>query len=492
MRQLRNLLLMVVGIPLLAGAVGDGLLWKFERTWQSELARAYPEVDGARRAAFTLSKACRTPELAGPLHDLCGAFREQRLMIAGAVGAAALGLAMLFAIWVIGRVAARRRRLLLYTFVPGLHVTNLAVIVLIAVNACLAVAAIYFAETALFQAIHPMLLAGVGLGGILGVVAVARASFGLVKPVETAARGAPVSRERCPTLWGEVEGACRALGTAAPDHVVVGLEPNFFVTEVPVRTFDERVTGRTLYVSLTLARILTVEELRSVLGHELGHFVGEDTQFSRKFYPVYRGTTLALDGLGHAGSTTTSAAVAVIPAIAVLGFFHEAFARAESAVSRDRELAADRVGARLSGQAAAAAALVKVHAFADEWGTVCDRVLDVVQEDRAFRNLAAEFGDLVLRNVAPSRLVQLDDRRLPHPTDSHPPLAARLENLGESVASVEQRALDVAPGDPAVGLVDDHLRLEEELSAAEQALIAREHGLELSGDAPEPERATGT
>lgn len=59
--------------------------------------------------------------------------------------------------------------------------------------------------------------------------------------------------------------------------LVVGLTPTFFVTEADVHCIGGTVTGRTMYLSVPLCRILTVEELSAVIAHELGHFRGEDT-----------------------------------------------------------------------------------------------------------------------------------------------------------------------------------------------------------------------
>jgi hypothetical protein len=59
-----------------------------------------------------------------------------------------------------------------------------------------------------------------------------------------------------------------------PETVVIGVDPTFFVTEAEVVTLSGRLWGRTLYCSMPLARILTVDELTAIIGHELGHFRG--------------------------------------------------------------------------------------------------------------------------------------------------------------------------------------------------------------------------
>jgi len=54
----------------------------------------------------------------------------------------------------------------------------------------------------------------------------------------------------------------------------------------------------------------TVAEFTAIVGHELGHFRGEDTAMSQQFYPIYRGTTAAIEGLAASGELASSGRVA--------------------------------------------------------------------------------------------------------------------------------------------------------------------------------------
>ena len=77
----------------------------------------------------------------------------------------------------------------------------------------------------------------------------------------------------------------------------------------------------------------------------------------------------------------------------------------------------------------------------------------------------------------------LGERRLQHPTDSHPPLALRLEGLGVPLAGVRDAALQVSPAEPAATLVADCARIERELTEVEHYLLARQLGLAPAADA---------
>jgi Zn-dependent protease with chaperone function len=89
--------------------------------------------------------------------------------------------------------------------------------------------------------------------------------------------GLSIQEQQAPLLWERVRDVALDLNALPPEHIVVGLDPNFFVTESEVRCLDGTCNGRTLYCSLPLSRILTINEFIGIIGHELGHFKGEDT-----------------------------------------------------------------------------------------------------------------------------------------------------------------------------------------------------------------------
>jgi Zn-dependent protease with chaperone function len=482
-RSLPRLLLILVAVPLIAFGVSFAIAANRESKWQAELARQYPHVSVQERAAVTLLGMCADPKARIEIGIECGREDQLLLMRRVAMGAAAAGVGWLVLVGAAGRLARRDRRLLLRVFRPGLRLTAGFLTVLIAVHGVLAVAAVYLAEAALIERVHLGVIAAIAIGALFGVIAVGRAAFSVVRTVATTVVGTEVAPQDSPELWRFVEQTAVAVGTPAPDHIVVGLEPNFFVTESPVRTLDRELDGRTLFMSLSLSRILTHAELRTVLGHELGHYKGKDTEFSREFYPVYRGTTDALQSLAYSGGAL-SAQVALLPAAGILSFFLEAFAVAESEISRERELEADRIGAQVAGAAATAAALVKVHAFSRYWLVIREQMGDAMSRGKAFVNVSTIFAHVTAENASPQALQGLDESRLSHPTDSHPALSVRLESLGVTLDEAQVAALAVAPPEPAVTLVADAEKLEQQLSEVEHYLLAQSLGLVT--DAPVP------
>jgi Zn-dependent protease with chaperone function len=255
------------------------------------------------------------------------------------------------------------------------------------------------------------------------------------------------------------------------------MEPSFFVTEAEVSSLAGELKGRTMFVSLPLSRILTLDEWSAVIDHELGHFKGLDARFSRDFFPLYRGTEEALMQLADFSEEGQSALVSfpVLPGLAVLGHFYTCFATAENTISRERELAADAVAAETSGRMATASALVKLHAYEPLWDTF-------VQHLRAFQKMEREcparqsiaFVDRVAAADIPMLIKDLPKTRTSHPDDSHPPLGARLDALGVNLSDVAETARVVRPADSAALLLTDIDKLDEVLSQAHTELMARD------------------
>lgn len=267
-----------------------------------------------------------------------------------------------------------------------------------------------------------------------------------------------------------IDETAQVLSSLRPDHVVVGLDPTFYVTEANVTTLSGKIEGRTLFCSLPLARILTTAEFTAILGHELGHFRGEDTRFSERFYPIYRGTIASIQSLHSAGGQGWGR-ISLLPAMAVFNFFLEQFATAERAHSRTRELLADQAAASITSPPIIASALVKVHAFSGVWNEFQRAAVEAMKNGKMFINASAVYATTVADRVRPSSFDGIAEMHTNHPTDSHPTLSVRLHALGTTIDDVKGAASVVTPDDAAISLVADSERLERELSESYQLLL---------------------
>ena len=395
--------------------------------------------------------------------------------------AGVIGVALLVSIPLAGAIARRNRTVLLHVFAPGLHLTALFVVVLVVLHAAIAILTIYFGETALIGRIHVGLILAVVVGALSGASIIARNAFAAVQKAQTHVVGVSVSKSDSPRFWAHVEQLAREVGSVTPQNIVVGLDPNFFVTEADVVCRQGKIQGRTLYCSLPLSRIMSTAELSAVLGHELAHFKDRDTEFSERFYPIYRGTASSILSLQLAGARGGASAIPFLPAVAIFGFFLNCFTRAERRLSRDRELGADRTGADLTTPAIMATALVKVHAFSRFWQDIHNMATDALYLRKPIRNLSKAYGNLVNESANTAALQGLATAHTIHPTDSHPPLADRLVGLGRTVEAIGADALCLAPADAAITLISDSAKIEEALSSLYQAILARQVAMASPG-----------
>lgn len=478
------LLCVLLALPAIGYGVAGGVQSHFDSELRSAIHKQYPDVSADRLNKLTISLACQRDR--ADLSEICSTNDGLVLMKHGALGAMAAGILLLLLIKSVGFLTRSNRTLLVLAFVPGLYLTTLMLVGVILVHAAIAIGIIYYV-TAVFLGIIPTgILLAIGVGAAVGVLAMARATLSVVRKSETYVVGSELSREDAPLLWSHVESLATKIGALHPQHIIIGLDPNFFVTEAKVVCLSGTISGRTLYCSLPLCRILSKDEMSAVVGHELGHYEGKDTKFSKRFYPVYRGTTEAIASLRAAGGEGIHA-LALIPAIAVLGYFLQCFALAEHRLGRERELAADKVGAAVTGPSVMATALVKVHAFTAYWGTLQEAAVAALKQGKIFVNASKTYAETCAENAGPSALQGIADSHISHPTDTHPSLDARLKNLGMSLQDVSAAALDIPPPDAAIEYVTNHEAKEEKISESYQVLLAQNLGVSLN---EEPATAT--
>ena len=460
-----RLLALLLAVP----TIGYGVATALQSSYSSELR------DAARRqhaggppeliAKLTAADICARATGIDDIGEACDSNDQMSQLRAGSIATAVAGVALVALIGFAGLAAARDRRLLLRLFRPGIRVTAIVIVVLIAAHAAIAIA--------LLLHVHRVGAGLVLLGAFAGIVAVTQNTFSMVKKIETPALGKELTPTEAPLLWSTVTETARKLGSLQPDHIVIGLDPVFFVTEANVKTPDEMLVGKTMFCSLPLARILTRDEFTAIVGHELGHFRGEDTKYSEEFYPIYRGTAASIVSLHRAGGGRGFGMMALGPALAILDVFLERFAVAERRHSRERELVADQAAVSVTSTAVMASALLKVHAFSRLWSDVQEITCDLLKEGRRFENASETYAAAVREFARPSSFDGIDDAHSSHPTDTHPALSVRLDALGTTIGATTPTALVVAPIESAGAVVADLELRERELTEQYQLLIAK-------------------
>ena len=402
-----------------------------------------------------------------------------------------------------GLVSKAKRHVLLRVFRPGLVISNIVVAVLLILQAVLLSGAyLYGVNNAQMDGNFYFYASFFGLAALAGVFFTIKPLFETARRSQASVVGRSLNASEYPKLWQFVKHLAEKIGSDSPHNLVVGLTPAFFVTEEDVYCMGGKVTGRTMYLSVPLCRILTVEELSAVIAHELGHFKGADTAFSLHFYPIYRGALDSLHGVSRTATQITKygqyipiagirilallGSLTLYPSLYMIGFFLECFAGAEKRISREREIAADAVAAETAGTANIATALTKLVAFTGMWDQVTSAMRDGLMAGymniggerydarQFFANASEVYAFTVAQCAEPTLLDGLDAKAIPHPTDSHPPLSIRLAALGKNLIDIRSDALNLSPHPSSNEVIDRCEELEVQLSTVEQALLVKQ------------------
>lgn len=264
--------------------------------------------------------------------------------------------------------------------------------------------------------------------------------------------GLPVTREEAPDLWDFVAEMARKLQAPLPEHALLGLEPGFWVAEgtvVPFGPEDRRLKGRILYLSAPLLRILDRGELTSIVGHELAHFRGADTEYTARFVPVYGALIGAHSGLDQMITSTLNeigivrlvTSILHLPLRALVDILAGSFARNVGAVAREREYAADRAAIQIAPAAAFATALVKTALYSGLWEQLYWNHLAFSLEGRkCTASPAACFAasaHLYCDAETAARLSETAlEQTIEHPFDSHPSNLDRIRRAGVDPATI--------------------------------------------------------
>jgi Zn-dependent protease with chaperone function len=388
----------------------------------------------------------------------------------------------LFAAWVVSfggelkLIREDRRVLLALLFVPGLYlVLAVSVVLLLGVAG-----GILYLLVLLSEAIHRIpvgLMLAIALGALLGLGSVVGALWHSVRRAEVQVLAEELKRPDAPDLFAMLDRLAARLGANPPDSVVLEMGTGFFVTEAKVTTFTGTCGPRTLCLSAPLLHVLTIPEVEAILAHELAHFSGFDTAYSRRFYPIYRGASHALQGMSVAGrGTDGEGSAALIPLLLpmlLLGWYLKEFSKLEARTSREREFRADHLASDATASLVMGSALLKVHAYAPLWAGIPEGIKALYRDGKALISAAKAFGDRALgmpELVAEARTGEV--HQLTHPTDSHPSLAERLRALG-----LERDTAPLGEGPAAVALVADLSVREERLTEALSYLVLGSSGL---------------
>lgn len=228
--------------------------------------------------------------------------------------------------------------------------------------------------------------------------------------------GLPIGPEHSPALWSTVHELAGAVGTRMPDEIRLIPEVNAAVME------ESRLLGlvggrRYLYIGLPLLQAMRVDQLRSVIAHELGHYSRRHTRLGAV---AYRGR-LAIGGtLSRIGPYN------------VAGWIFKAYGNLyvlmDNVVVRRQEYEADQASVRVAGRAAAASALQELPVLDAAWDFFFEAYVAPGWEsgyapDDLFGGYVAMLAG---RQEELAKLRAAEPRREGSKWDTHPPMADRI------------------------------------------------------------------
>ncbi|MFI7604177.1 M48 family metallopeptidase [Micromonospora sp. NPDC049366] len=277
------------------------------------------------------------------------------------------------------------------------------------------------------------------------VVALGAVAVGLWRAIRTRNEPMPgliVGEPEAPGLWATVRELAAAVGTRAPDEIRLVPDVNAAVSE------QGRLLGlvggrRTLYVGLPLLHGMRVDQLRSVLAHELGHYSGKHTR---------------LGGVAYRGRLAIAHTIEQISSRNPVGLVFRGYARlyllVDNAASRRQELEADRASVLLAGHEAATSALRTIPGLGAAWSFYMRRYVEPGwSADLAPDDLFGGFAQLLhARQEEIAGLREMADDREGSRWDTHPPVGVRVAAMGDVPAgtiTVDDRPAGVLLADIA-------------------------------------------
>lgn len=426
------------------------------------------DAEFIQEVGMSATEVCQIDEL--EIQNICEEeFYDVRLLRQSAAFTMVGAIVLILSFSLVARVCGTNRNAIAGIFPVFVPIILLGISLIVLVQGVMLTYSVYWIQLLLISAWYPVLTGGVGLAALLGSVSILNAIYSAIKSQEhQIVNGKLISKSDSPKLFSLVSAVAKEISANPPQNIVLGLDPNFYAINNPVKIVSEALSirGETLYLSLPLLRILDIDEFKAVVGHELGHFVGKDTDYSRKFAPVYASIQNSYSALIDSEHLVT------MPAAMTLGNLLDTFDVNVKKIGREREHIADQFGAKASSGNSLITALLKIGVYSNAWNFIIDQVIYRIKNGFGYtRNISWLFSSVVEHNINSDTVAQnvsaVKDNSIVHPNDSHPPTSERAANLGIDISQLPVTSF-LLPKSSCVELIDNILELEEELTHFQQ------------------------
>jgi Zn-dependent protease with chaperone function len=261
----------------------------------------------------------------------------------------------------------------------------------------------------------------VGPSGLVAAVGVAYVLWAMIPPrTRWAAPGPELAAGSQPSLHAIVDDVARKARHPIPRAVYLVRDPTAFAGSRP-RWFGlrrEPIVG----IGLPVLVLITDRELAAVIAHEFGHHVGGDVRLGPWQYRTSHAIGAALHRLEESNLFLH------LPFYA----YGRLFLNITRPASREQELRADALAARLVGASELAGALLALERYGPAWHEYWHGVF-VPAVDAGFLPPIVEGYQRLLAGTRPS----MGAAAMPDIDDTHPPLGTRLTALGVRMGARE-------------------------------------------------------
>ncbi|MEM9268726.1 MAG: M48 family metalloprotease, partial [Pseudomonadota bacterium] len=382
----------------------------------------------------------------------------------------ALGLAAIFVISSIIALSGRSMLTWIFPRVATLaNVLNGIFLLLIGIHLVVLLWALYASSTGSRPSFGMLALVAAGvLAGVGRVLTLSMAHRDDWEVISVDAQR--LDPRRAPSLMRIVEETAEEIHAPVPDHVLIGLKPEIWITSLRTRPnyVESALKGRTLYVSLPLMRVMSTEELIAAIAHEMAHFRHDEQSYTEQFSPNYRRVSGVFRAMNKEEHPLVQ--IAMVPARAAIRLLVSIFEVNVGRVAIARERRADRIAQEVAGGQILAQSLAKQSAWTTLW--------DDLAEDQSARargglapanDLSVIFSEAAYvysgGGFSSNLMTAITSRSTPHLFDPHPATGKRLRHIpGSERPDISPALLEPALDSSAADLLQDEESLGRDLT----------------------------
>ena len=405
-------------------------------------------------------------------NEFCGYLETYILLRQASFWSLVFSLIIILLVGILFAISYISQRIQYYCFVIAWNIAKIFSISQVIIQGALLVSFCYYSTVILADRFYPKIILIIGAAAAFAAF---KMIIALVRKVDhpVPLKGHILRQDEAPLLYSEIEELCKKLNTNPPDNIVLGVEDNFFVTEHPLLVGEKVLSGRTLFASVLHLERLSRTESSSFLAHEMAHFSGQDTWYSKRTSPMLTRCGMYLDILNQS--------LVTLPVFNFLIFFRSLFELSFSKISREREKRADALAVKLLSGEDLANALAKFVLYSRFRGKVENDIFskeEKVKKVNLLEQITSGFSSYLKETESDEEL--LNDT-VAHPFDTHPPIAQRIKQVGVSLDldEVKRDAINI-PKDSWFAEIHNAKEIRDRLIKEYESDFMKEHEMDLA------------